>query len=139
MIVNNIYISWLNYLGGFEYFLFTSRNQYNVGIIDSGQTSTNLFSNWPESYGHFADTIDRQTFTNAKDEILVKSQHLTINQVEALSYIKISPVVQIVYSRNDRVTVLPDKDSFKKYAEDEILYSLQFTIKFTNYIPSQRI
>jgi hypothetical protein len=137
--IEPIYLTWLNYLGGFEYFLFTREKDYNINIIESLQTSQNIFPDWPNSYGLTADTIDKDVYTKAKNSIFVRSQHLTKNQVEALSYIKISPVVQIINSRIDRRTVLVDKDSFKKYSESERLFTTQFAINYTDDIPAQSL
>lgn len=137
MTVEPIYITWLNYLGSFEYFLFTAEKDFNVDILESQQTRQNIFPMWPNSYGSTADTIDKDVFTRAKNTILVRSQHLTRNQMEAISFIKISPVVQIVTTRTDRRTVLVDKDSYRKYTESESLFTIQFTISYTDDIPAQ--
>lgn len=139
MTVVPIYITWLNHLGGFEYFLFTAEKSYQVDILESGQTRKNIFPTWPKSYGQTADTIDKQTYTKAKNSILVRSQHLTANQLEAVSQIKVSPVVQIVNSRTDRRTVLVDKDSFQKYDEADTLFTFQFKLSYTDDIPAQRV
>jgi len=139
MRVDPIYITWLNYLGGFEYFLFKAEKEYQVDIIESGVSKQNVLPDWPMSWGQTADTIDRQTYTKAKNKILVRSQHLTANQRDALKYIKTSPVVQIMYSRSDRRTVLVDKDSFRVYDESEDLYTMSFTITYTDDIPAQRL
>lgn len=137
--VEPIYLTWLNYLGGFEYFLFTAQKDYNINIIDSGTSRKNLLPDWSGSWGQNADTIDRKVFTKAKRSILVRSQHLTANQRDALAYIKVSPVVQIVNSRTDRRTVLVDTDSFKIYGESDDLFTTSFTITFTDEIPAQRL
>lgn len=133
------YITWLNHLGGFEYFLFTAESDYQTDILESGQSKQNIFPNWPNSYGQTADTIDKQTYTKAKKSIIVRSQHLTFNQLEALSFIKVSPVVQIVTSRTDRRTVLVDKDSFIRYSESDRLFTFQFKITYTDDIPAQSL
>lgn len=139
MNVEPIYITWLNHLGGFEYFLFMGRKDYETDIIESGQTKVNIMASWPNSYGQTADTIEKQTYRRSKKSIVVKSQHLTLNQVEALSAIRTSPLVQVVYSRTDRVTVLVDTDSFRRYSEDDKVFTMQFRIVFTDDIPSQRL
>jgi hypothetical protein len=133
------YITWLNYLGGFEYFPFTAKKEFQVNVLETGTTRNNLLPNWPNSYGKTADTIDKQTFRISKNGVIVRSQHLSLNQVEALSYIRTSPLVQIVYSRTDRRTVIVDDDSFKKYDEGDKLFSMQFRILFTDEITSQRV
>ena len=139
MRVDPIYITWLNYLGGFEYFLFKAEKEYQVDIIESGVSKQNVLPDWPMSWGQTADTIDRKTYTKAKNKILVRSQHLTSNQRDALKYIKVSPVVQIMYSRSDRRTVLVDTDSFRVYDEADDLYTMSFTITYTDDIPAQRL
>lgn len=137
--VTPIYLTWLNYLGGFEYFLFLAEKELQLDISETQTTKKNIFPTWPKSYGETADTIDRKTFTDATDMIVVKSQHLTENQRDALKYIKTSPVVQIVVSRRDRRTVIVDNESYKIYDEGQSLYTIQFSLRYTNPVPSQRI
>lgn len=133
-----LYLTWLNNLGGFEYFPFQADKEYLVNVEETGETSVNLLPNWGESYGEFADTIKKQTYRKSRNSILVKSQHLTSNQVNAFYQIRTSPLVQIINDRYDRRTVIVDSDSFKKYSELDQLYTMQFTILFTDQIPSQR-
>lgn len=139
MTVEPIYLTWLNYLGGFEYFLFTAKKDYNVSIENSGELTKNIMPSYPSSYGERADTIKKQTFRNSRNSIVVRSQHMSLDQLNSVMHIKTSPLVQIIYSRTDRRTVLVDTDSFMKYTENENLFSISFTIFFTDEIPSQRI
>lgn len=134
-----IYISWLNYLGGFEYFFFTAKKEFQVEIGETGESKNNVLPNWPQSQGKTADTLRKQTFRTSRNKIVVRSQHLTQNQLEALTSIKTSPLVQIIEGRTDRRTVLVDTDSFKKYDEVDKLFTLQFTISYTDDIASQRV
>lgn len=137
--VTPIYLTWLNHLGGFEYFLFLAEKEFQLDIVESQTTKKNIFPTWPQSYGETADTIERKTFTDATDVIIVKSQHLTANQRDGLKYIKTSPVVQIVISRRDRRTVIVDSDSYKIYDEGEDLFTVQVSLRLTNPVPAQRI
>ncbi len=139
MRVTPIYLTWLNYLGGFEYFFFTAEKEFQIAVGEVGETKNNVLPNWPNSWGKNADTINKQTFRNTVKKVLVRSQHLTMNQLEALTIIRTSPLVQIVESRVDRRTVIVDTDSFKKYDEGDKLYTLQFTITYTDDNPSQRV
>lgn len=134
-----IYLTWLNNPGGFEYFWFTGKNLYTVEIEETGTTQNNLLPPWPKSYGSTADTITRQTFRKARNTITIRSQNITRNQLEGLIGIRTSVVVQHVISRNNRRTMIVDADSFKKYDELENLFTLQFTLTYTDEIPSQRI
>lgn len=135
-----IYLTWLNAKGGFEYFFFNTKNAYQVEVLESGVSRNNILPNWQKSYGKTADTIEKNTYRRTKKSIVLKSPHLNRNQLEALSYIKSSVLVQIVYSRNDRRTVLVDTNSFVKYDEQtKGPYAVQFTISHTDEIPAQRV
>lgn len=136
-----LYLSWLNNLGGFDYWNFTAEKEYPVEIGDTGETKKNIFNNWSNSYGEFADTIRKQTFRESRKQVLVKSQHLTLEQVEAISYIKSSVLVQIVNSIYDRRTVIVDNQSWTKYKESDKkdTYTIQFLITYTDDIPVQRV
>lgn len=139
MSVDPYVMTFLNYLGGFEYFFFTAKKEYQVIIDAAGETKQNILPNWPQSYGQNADTIRKQTFRTSANSVIVRSQLLSVDQVQALKYIRTSPLVQIVYSRIDRRTVLVDTDTFKVYDEGDKTFSISFKIRFTDDIPSQRL
>lgn len=139
MSVEPFQITFLNNLGGFEYFFFTAKKEYGVDVEETGETTQNILPNWPQSWGKTADTIDKQTFRKTRDYVIVRSQYLSLNQLEALKQIRTSPLVQIIYSRTDRRTVIVDTDSFKKYDEADKVFSVQFKVRFTNLNPSQRV
>lgn len=139
MMVTPYTMTFLNYLGGFEYFFFTARKEYQIVIDDAGETTQNILPQWPQSYGENADTIRKQTFRRAANYVIVRSQILSLAQVEALKYIRTSPLVQIMYSRTNRRTVIVDTDSFKVYDEREKTFTMEFKIRFTDDIPSQRL
>ncbi len=134
-----LYISFLNNLGGFEYFPFYKKKEFQVEVEASGQTRNNILPQWPNSYGKNADTLNRQTFRVTRNRVILISQHLSLSQLNSLSYLKSSSLVQIINSRVDRRTVLVDTDSFKKYSELDKLYTLQFSITYTDEIPSQTV
>jgi hypothetical protein len=134
-----IYISWLNYLGGFDSWYFTAEKDYLISIGENGIRQENILPSWPESYGEFADTITSQTFRDSTNEIVVRSQYLTVSQLNAIKYIKTSPLVCIINSRSDRRVVLIDQDSFKVYSDGDKLFSIEFKATYTDNIPSQTI
>lgn len=138
---DGIYLMWSNYLGDFDQWLFTAYKDHIVDIEDSGETEVNTFPTWPNSYGEFADTSNRkQTFRKSVKQLLVRSQNLTLDQLNAIQYIKTSPLVQIVNSIYDRRTVIVDNDSFNVYQEGQKeQYTISFTITYTDDVPSQRV
>ena len=133
-----IYLTWLNYLGGFEYFKFVSEKEYAISIQDDGETNINTFPNWPNSYGEYSDTIRKQTFRQSRNSIRVTSQHVTEAELEALKYIKTSPLVQIIEARDDKRTVIVDTNSFTVKRDRQRLFDITFVLTYTDTIPSQR-
>lgn len=135
-----IYITWLNNLGGFEYWLFTGYKDHLLSIEETGETKKNIFPQWPKSYGSHADTITKQTFRKTKKQKLIRSQNLTRAQAELLGEeIKSAILVQIVTSRRDRRTVIVDNSSFTVRREIDKIHSLSFTITYTDDYPIQHV
>lgn len=132
-------ITFLNHRGGFEYFFFTAKKEYQVVIEDARTTKNNILPNWGQSYGKTADTIEKQTMRVSRQAVIVRSQYLSMNQLEALTVLRTSPLVQIMYSRTDRRTVIVDADSFTKYDEKDKVFSVTFKITFTDNLPSQKV
>jgi hypothetical protein len=135
-----IWISWLNYLGGFDYWLFTGYKDHAIEVSETGETKTNLFPGWPKSYGAFADTVTKQTFRKTKKQKVIRSQILTRQQAEQMGeQIKSSPLVQIITSRRDRRTVIVDEASIVVRKESNKVHTLSFTITYTDDYPGQTI
>ena len=134
------YISWLNYLGGFEYWPFTGYKDNNLEIIETGSTKVNIFPGWPKSYGTFADTLTKQTFSRTRKTKVIRSQVLTREQGTQLGeQLKSSTVVQIIVSRRDRRTVLIDDQSFTVTQDRNKVHFLNFTVTYTDEYPSQTV
>lgn len=133
-----VYITFVNYLGGSEYFYLNAEKEINLNVRETAETRTNPLPNWPKSWGQTADTIDKSTTRIAKKGYRLKSQYLTQNQRDVLQYIKTSPVVQIVYSRTDRRTVIVDSDSYVIYNESEQFATIQFNVVFTDDVATQK-
>lgn len=132
-------ITWLNNLGGFDYWNFLGKKDDIVEIQEAMITKKNILPTWPKSYGANADTIKRQTLRVSNKAYTVRSQFLTEDQVEAISYIKSSVLVQIINSRTDRRTVIVDTDSFVKFRDGDKTFEIAFNISFTDYIPAQTV
>jgi len=133
------YLSWMNPVGGFDYWNFPGKKDRGIDILATGEARKNLFPTWPQSGGEFADSDNIQTHRTSKKTERVRSQQLTESQVEAISYIKTSPLVTIVNSIYDRRVVIIDSDSFVVLKEIEKLYTIEFNITYTDEIPSQTL
>lgn len=134
-----IRLTWLNNLGGFDYWAFTGKKDDIVEIQEAMTTKKNILPTWPKSYGADADTIKKQTLRVSNKAYTVRSQFLTEDELNAISFIKSSILVQIVNSRNDRRTVLVDTDSFVKRKDGDKTFEVAFNISFTDDIPVQTL
>lgn len=128
----DIYLTWKNYLGGMDYWLFTAEKDYTIDIEEVKTAEKNIFIDWPNSWN---DTIRYEIQRKSREGITIRTQNLTLDQVNGLKYIRTSPFVQIY---NDR-TVLVDQDSFTVYTDADKLYSLTFKIMYTNEISAQSL
>lgn len=135
---SNIQLQWLNYLGGFDTWVFTGDKEHTIEIGETNVFKKNIFVSWPKSFGKFADTIEKETMRSSRKGMVVTSQYVTEAQLDAIKYIKTSPVVQIITSRQDRRTVLVDADSFSFKKDRQDLFDIRFTILFTDEIGYQK-
>lgn len=135
----NFYLTWLNNLGGFDYWNFTARKTYSVDVTGNSISEKNIYTNWPKSYGAFADTIKQQTSRTSNEVIRVSSQFLTVQQEEAIKQILSSPLVQQVTSKSDRRTVIIDPTTYRIRKDQDDLRTISFDLRYTDDIPSQSL
>ena len=134
------YITWLNPLGGFEYWPFIAYVDHQISVGETGTTKTNVFPQWPKSYGATADTITKQTFRKTNKQKVIRTQVFTREQALQIGeQIKSSPLVQLLSSRRDRRTVLIDTDSMVVVKGSNKLHNLSFTITYTDDYPTQHV
>lgn len=136
---NNLYLTWLNEKGGFDYWNFTAQKRYSIEVTQSKIQEKNIFTAWPNSWIKLADTIRAQTKRDSRNAIAVESQYLTLAQLTALKVIVSSPLVQIVESSLDKRTVLIDPATLNIFKDKDDLYSIRFSISYTDFIPSQSL
>jgi hypothetical protein len=137
--INSVNICWLNYLGGFDYWTFKSNSDYGVDIEGTTQSSENIISNWPNSFGESASTIRKETSRTSGQSITVRAERITQDQVNDLYRILTSPLVQIVNSSSDLRTIIPDASSFTYLKQSDKLFDFEFSAKYTDNLPSQSL
>jgi len=135
----SIVLTWLNYLGGFDYFNFKAEKEYTIDITETQEKTRNIMTAWPKSYGQWGDTITQNTYRTSKKGMVIRSQYVTESELEALQYVKTSPLVQIIESASDRRTVVVDDQSFTVKKDRQDLYEISFSVLFTDEIPAQRL
>lgn len=129
---NSIYLTWLNYLGGMDSWLFTADKDFGIEIENVETAEKNIFIDWDNSYE--GNKIKYDIKRVSRENILVRSQNLTISQISAIKYIKTSPLVMW-----DGKNVSVDSSGFTVYSETDKLYTISFTITMTDQIPSQSL
>ena len=127
-----IYLTWLNELGGWEYWKFTSEKNYNLNIESKDTIKRNVFADWDTDF-ITGDTELDVINSSAYKEVDVFSQYLTLDQVEAISVIKYAIKVQVVDGDN-KVTVVVDSSSITvhKDSDDDTLHTIRFKIRYPN-------
>jgi len=132
-------ISWLNYLGGFDYWRFKGFADYGNDITQTIEDKRNILPEWPQSYGEGADTVHREISRTSRQTVVLRAENLTANQVNDLYRVKLSPLVQIVNSATDKRTVIPDRSSFTHYPQANKLFTFSFTVTYTDENPVQSL
>jgi len=137
----DFYLVWLNHLGGYDYWNFNAKRgkKYSIDILESQTQEQNIFNNWPNSYGEFADSILKQTVRRSKNRIMVSSQLLTSAQEDAIKLITSSPLVQLCTSQYDRQTMIVNPDSLNVRQDKDKSLSITFTVTYTDEIPVQQL
>jgi len=132
------YVPYMEELpGGMDYWKFTAQKEYGIDVESSSQSEKNIFSSWPTSYNE--DTIRFDTERISRETILVRSQNVSLAQIQSLKYIKTSPLVQIMTSKTDRRTILIDDGSLTIYQDGDKLYQISFKVSYTDTIASQSL
>lgn len=135
----DFYVTWLNHLGGYDYWNFTARKTFATDILESKTQEKNIFTNWPNSYGEFADSILKQTVRRSRQIITVSSQLLSVEEVDSLSTIYSSLLVQICVSKYDRRTVIIETNTLRTRRDQEKTSKINLTVNYTDELPTQSL
>jgi len=124
----NIDLAWLNTLGGWEHWRFTAFKSYGYDISDVNTFERDIFQNWDTDFINGQTQTDTLSLT-AKKTLIVRSQDLTIQQIEAIARVKISIKVIDETDINKLQTVIVDKSSFTYRTDNDKRHSTQFNIE----------
>ena len=124
----DIHLTWLNSLGGWEFFNFQSIKDYKVS--SSGNViKRDVFNNWDTEFITGTTENDYSSIRSNRS-VTVRSQLVTKEEADAILNIKTSIKVQVVNDDNTLTTVLVDKGSFTKYKDRDKLYAIEFNITY---------
>lgn len=126
-----IQLAWLNSTGGWEYWNFLARKTYGYDIANKTTIKNDIFQNWDTDF--IAGTSEVNAIKVEANEVyVVRSQLLTVQQMNAIARIKLSIRVWDVANE---VVVLVDNASFQYRTDSNKLNEIEFTITY----PSQQI
>ena len=125
----SIDLNWLNTLGGVEHWNFTAQKTFGYGISNVVTIERDIFQNWDTDFVA-GEKQSEHLNIKANESIIVRSQALTLQQVNAIAKIKYSIRVNDETDINSIVTVLVDKSSFTYRTEGDKQYFLEFNITY---------
>jgi hypothetical protein len=127
----NIYMTWLNNLGAWEYYNFKAEKDYSVEFGETKKITRDPFNNWDTDFIN-GETQDDYISIEAFDSVTVRSQFMALEELQAVSKIKYAIRVQEIREDDTKITVLVDKKSFKTYSDGDKLYAIEFNISYPN-------
>lgn len=125
----NIYLTWLNNLGAWEYYNFKAFKDYGIEMGESRTIERDIFNNWDDTFINGETQIDNIGI-EAAETIIVRSQFMTRDELAAVKAIRYAIRVQHVRSDNTKITVIVDKSTFKTCSDGDKLYQIEFQIKY---------
>lgn len=127
----NIDLQWFNTLGNWEHWSFTAFKSFG---FDIGQTETierDIFQDWDTDF-ITGLTESEHISIKANKTITVRSQDLTLQQINAIARIKFSIKVNDETDLANLVTVLVDKGSISYRTDNDKRHSIEFSIRYPN-------
>ena len=124
-----ITLSWLNPLGGWEFWKFQANKTYGYSISNTQTIKRDIFQDWSTTF-IAGQTESEHLSIEASESIRVRSQNLTVQQMNAIAMIKFSLKVQDITDISNKVTVLVDKGSIQYRTDGEKITSLEFDITY---------
>lgn len=125
-------LTWLNSLGGWDYWTFTARKTYGINIGEVQTIQRDVLNDWD------TDFIGEQTesehiLIESNDFYIVRSQNLTVQQVTAIAEIKRSIKVQDMTDPTNPVTIIVDKGSIQYTTDKAKTNFIEFLISYPSY------
>jgi len=126
----SIVLAWINTLGGWEFWNFTAEKTHGEDVSNVQEIQRDIFNDWDNEF--ITGSTERDVLSlDAAEALVVRSQHLTEQQIDSIKNIRRSiKVIDFV----DDFTVIVNKGSFQFKTDGEKLYSLEFTITYPSKI-----
>ncbi len=125
----SIVLNWLNTLGGWEHWNFEAWKTYGFDISEVRTIERDIFQNWDTDF--IAGLTESEHISLKSAEVItVRSQDLTLQQINAIAPIKYSIKVNDETDITTIVTVLVDKGSFQYRTDADKRHTIEFTVRY---------
>lgn len=124
-----IHLQWLNSLGGWEHWNFTAFKTFGYDISEVRTIQRDIFQNWDVDF-IAGQTESEHISVKSREAITVRSQDLTLQQINAIARIKFSIKVNDETRIANIVTVLVDKGSFQYRTDADKRHTIEFIIRY---------
>lgn len=125
----SIVLNWLNTLGGWEHWNFTAFKTFGFDISEVRTIERDIFQNWDVDF-IVGQTESEHISLKSREAISVRSQDLTLQQINAIARIKYSIKVNDETDTTNIVTVLVDKGSFQYRTDADKRHTIEFIIRY---------
>jgi hypothetical protein len=131
-----VFLCWLNYLGGWDSWLFDGYQNLGVSITDSQETTRDIFNIWDNRFAQGTTETDYVRIESRGTRQL-RSGHLSESEVDAIRWVRQSIKVQEIQKDQDcteqtRKTVLVAKGTFDYKTTKRGLREIDFSLRETN-------
>jgi hypothetical protein len=131
-----VYLKWLNYLGGWDSWLFTGFQDFGVEIAESQEIERDIYNIWDNRFTS-GTTQNDYVRIDSRETKVVRSGYLSQSEIDAIRWIRQSIKVQelnktAVCNEKTRRTVLVDKAGGVWRTNQRKLREISFNIRYTN-------
>lgn len=122
------YLTWINSLGGYEFWKFTARASKGLNSISKNIFNKDVFQNWDDEF--INGKRDRVVLENKwREKITLRTQLLNEDQATSLSKIPLSNSVFLIDGTKE-IPVVIESGSFDFFTDRQKITELQFNITF---------
>ena len=120
-----ITLTWLNSLGGWEYFTFSSRKSFGYNSISESQIESSGFNDWDDGFIN-GDALFQELRIKANETLTIRSQDVKTTQIAALARLRISVKVYDITEAATPIAILLNKGSFQYYTDQDKRRTIEF-------------
>lgn len=126
------HLTWLNKWGAWENFVFSAKKDHVLDVEETTEGRRNIFTDFDTNFiGSEQQDFYRKIMS--RDGLVIRSQYVSKDQLQALQTVLDSIRVQIVADDGSKKDVLVEPTSYKIFTDGDSQYSLEFSIRMTNY------